>query len=130
MRTYHRGFLIVLAKYLEISAVNWYQTYKNFLKGLCGRPKRKKKSDSGSIHLTRELFRFEKCEDGVTRLFIGSKTNNIGFLSIKNHASYPEPKSIYSGCGATDKTRGANANRARGKEASKKKEPAAPKNAA
>lgn len=79
---------------LRNTAVNWYQTYKNFLKGLCGRPKRKKKSDSGSIHLTRELFRFEKCEDGVTRLFIGTKTNNIGYLSIKNHTSYPEPKSI------------------------------------
>ena len=80
---------------LRNSAVNWYQTYKKFLKGECGKPNRKKKSDRGSIHLTREVFRFEKCEDGVTRLFIGTKTNNIGYLSIKNHGPYQLPKSIY-----------------------------------
>jgi putative transposase len=76
-------------------ANRWFFTYKNFMSGLCGKPKRKKKTDSGSIYLTRELFRFEKCEDGVTRLFIGAPRNNIGYLSIKNHDSYQEPKSIY-----------------------------------
>ncbi len=80
---------------LRNSAVNWYQTYRKFLKGECGKPKRKKRSDGGSIHLTKEVFKFEKCEDGVTRLFIGTKTNNIGYLSIKNHATYEIPKSIY-----------------------------------
>jgi putative transposase len=80
---------------LRNSAVNWYQTYQKFLKGECGKPKRKKKSDGGSIHLTKEVFRFEKCEDGVTRLFIGTKTNNIGYLSIKNHGPYQIPKSLY-----------------------------------
>jgi putative transposase len=79
---------------LRNSAHNWYKTYQSFLKGLCGKPKRKKKSQEESIHLTRELFRFEKCLDGVTRLFIGTKNNNIGFLSIKNHGPYKEPKSI------------------------------------
>lgn len=80
---------------LRNSAGNWYQTYQKFLKGGCGKPKRKKKSDGGSIHLTKEVFRFEKCDDGVTRLFIGTKTNNIGYLSIKNHGPYQIPKSIY-----------------------------------
>jgi putative transposase len=80
---------------LRNSSVNWYQTYQKFLKGECGKPQRKKKSEGGSIHLTRELFSFDKCEYGVARLFIGSKTNNIGFLSIKNHASYSAPNSIY-----------------------------------
>lgn len=80
---------------LRNSAVNWYQTYQKFLRGECGKPRRKKKSDGGSIHLTKEVFRFEKCEDGVTRLFIGTKTNNIGYLSIKNHGPYQIPKSIY-----------------------------------
>jgi putative transposase len=80
---------------LRNSAVNWYQTYQKFLKGECGKPKRKKKSDGGSIHLTKEVFKFEKCDDGVTRLFIGTKTNNIGYLSIKNHGPYQIPKSIY-----------------------------------
>ncbi|MFW8565232.1 RNA-guided endonuclease InsQ/TnpB family protein [Orrella sp. 11846] len=77
------------------SATNWCNTYFNFMKGLCGRPKRKPKSDRGSIHLTRELFRFEHCSDGNIRLFIGSKTNNIGYLSFKKHANFNTPKSIY-----------------------------------
>lgn len=80
---------------LRNSAVNWYQTYQKFLKGECGKPNRKKKSDGGSVHLTKEVFRFEKCEDGVTRLLIGTKTNNIGYLSIRNHSPYQIPKSIY-----------------------------------
>lgn len=80
---------------LRNSAVNWFNTNKKFLKKECGRPRRKKKSDGGSIHLTKEVFRFQRCEDGVTRLFIGTKTNNIGFLSIKNHVPYGQPKSIY-----------------------------------
>jgi len=80
---------------LRNSAVNWYQTYQRFFKGLCGKPRVKKKRDGGSIHLTRELFRFETCDDGVTRLFIGTKRNNIGHLSFKIHRKFEEPKSIY-----------------------------------
>ena len=77
------------------SAVNWYQTYQKFMKGECGKPKFKPKSDQGSIHLTNEVFNFECCSDGVTRLFIGTKTNNIGYLSFKSHRNFSEPKSIY-----------------------------------
>ena len=73
------------------SAVNWYQTYQKFMKGICGNPRHRPKSDRGSIHLTRELFRFD--EDG--RLFVGSKTNNIGFLSFKKHRDHGTPNSIY-----------------------------------
>jgi len=80
---------------LRNSTVNWFQTHQKFLAGECGKPKKKRKSDEASIHLTKEVFRFETCEDGVTRLFIGTKTNNIGFLAIKNHRPYNEPKSIY-----------------------------------
>ena len=80
---------------LRNSAVNWYQTYLKFMKGQCGKPKRKPKSDKGSIHLTRELFRFEKCADGVTRFWIGSKTNNMGYLSIKTHRQFMLPNSLY-----------------------------------
>jgi putative transposase len=80
---------------LRNTATNWKATYTRFLKGECGRPVRKKKSDKGSIHLTRELFDFRVCKDGVTRLFIGSKTNNIGFLPVKLHARFNTPNSIY-----------------------------------
>jgi putative transposase len=79
---------------LRNSAVSWYQTYQRFFKKQCNRPVRKKRTSKGSIHLTRELFRFEKCDDGVTRLFIGSKTNNIGYLSFTAHRSFGEPNSI------------------------------------
>ena len=80
---------------LRNSSVNWYQTYLKFIKGQCGKPKRKPKSDKGSIHLTRELFRFEQCADGVTRLWIGSKTNNMGYLSVKTHRQFMLPNSLY-----------------------------------
>ena len=80
---------------LRNSVSNWANTYQNFFKKQCGRPKHKKKDGRGSIQLTRELFQFKKGEDGVTRLFIGSKTNNIGYLSIKNHRNYKEPNAIY-----------------------------------
>lgn len=79
---------------LRNAASNWYTTYRHYQKGLCGKPTRKKKSDTGSVHLTRELFSFKKCEDGVIRLFIGTKTNNIGYLSITNHCTYKEPNSL------------------------------------
>ncbi len=77
------------------SAVNWYQTYQKFMKGVCGRPKRKPKTDRGSIYLTREVFSFERCEDGNLRLFIGTKTNNIGYLSFKAHGKFEIPNSLY-----------------------------------
>lgn len=77
------------------AAVNWYQTFRKFMKGQCGKPKRKPKSDKGSIHLTRELFKFEQDEHGATRLLIGTKTNTIGYLSFKPHRSFKIPNSIY-----------------------------------
>ncbi|PJE77873.1 hypothetical protein CI610_03201 [invertebrate metagenome] len=61
------------------AATNWCNTYQKFMKAICGRPK----TDKGSIYLTKELFRFDVCPDGVTRLFIGAKKNNIGYLSFK-----------------------------------------------
>ena len=80
---------------LRNSISNWYTTYQNFLKKRCGRPQYKKKDGSGSIYLTCELFSFVKGEDGVTRLFVGNKKHNIGYLSIKNHRSYRKPNSLY-----------------------------------
>jgi len=80
---------------LRNSVVNWYKTQKNFIKGMCGRPRKKHKDQGGAVHLTKELFKFDKCEDGVTRLFIGTKTNNIGFLSLKIHGKFKIPNSIH-----------------------------------
>ena len=72
---------------LRNSAVNWYQTYQKFMKGACGRPKRKPKTDKGSIYLTREVFHFDRCEDGNLRLFIGTKTIDI-LLAVNDEDSY------------------------------------------
>ncbi len=80
---------------LRNSIANWYRTYQDFFKKRCQRPRSKKKDGRGSVYLTRELFSFQKGEDGVTRLFIGSKRNNIGFLTIKVHRAFREPKSLY-----------------------------------
>lgn len=76
-------------------ATNWCNTFQKFMKGICGRPKRHPKTDRASIYLTRELFRFDTCADGVTRLFIGTKTNNIGYLSFKAHGRFNQPDSLY-----------------------------------
>lgn len=80
---------------LRNSASNWFDTFQDFKDGKCGKPKRKKKIGNGSIHLTREVFRFDSCEDGVKSLFIGTKRNNIGYLPLKLHKGFKEPSSIY-----------------------------------
>lgn len=77
------------------SATNWCKTYQKFIKGACGKPRHKPKSDRGSIYLTREVFSFDTCEDGNVRLFIGTKTNNIGYLSFKKHHQFEIPNSLY-----------------------------------
>ena len=86
---------LVPSQLLRNSVTNWHKTYKNFLKGLCGKPICKRKTTYDSIHLTRELFSFEKCLDGNIRLFIGTKTNNIGYIVIKKHKKFKEPNSLY-----------------------------------
>lgn len=77
------------------AAVNWYQTYQKFMKRQCGKPKRKPKTDKGSIHLTRELFTFELSKNGVQRLWVGTKKNSVGYLSFKPHRGFNIPNSIY-----------------------------------
>lgn len=84
---------------LRNSTSNWYKTYQNFLKGYCKRPKRKYKNCCKSILLTRELFFFQEDEKTKSlKLFIGTKTNNIGFLKINWHdkswLKYGYPNSI------------------------------------
>lgn len=80
---------------LRNSSTNWFNTLKKSIKGGCGRPKRKAKTDKGSIHITRELFKFEKDDFGKTTLFIGAKNNNIGLLKFKAHSHFQIPNSLY-----------------------------------
>lgn len=80
---------------LRNSVVNWFKTYQNFLKGLCNKPKRKKKSNKSSIHLTNELFDFERVSKKGFRLHIGTKKNSIGYVVLKTHRPFKIPSSIY-----------------------------------
>lgn len=84
---------------LRNSAVNWFQAYQRYFAGLGGRPKRKKKGNYASMYLTNELFSFEDYLDPetgeITRsLFIGIKTNNIGYLSFDVDRDFALPNSL------------------------------------
>lgn len=79
---------------LRNAAVGWYRTMRNAIAGGCGWPRRKRKGGRASVHLTRELFRFETGEDGVRRLFLGTKTNDLGELSLNVHQAFVIPNSI------------------------------------
>ncbi len=70
---------------LRNSCANWFKTYQRFLKGLCGRPKRKKKHKGMSIHLTQDVFKLEKKSSGNWELFLGTKKNNIGLVKVRFH---------------------------------------------
>lgn len=69
---------------LRNAATIWYKTHQDFMQGRCGRPQRKKKNDKGYLWLTRELFRIEK-KDGAWKLFIGTKTRDLGELKVNWH---------------------------------------------
>ena len=85
---------LVPSQVLRNSATCWYDTMKQWQKGICKPAKRKKKSTSGSVHLTKELFQFKKDLQGIVRLFIGNKKFSIGELTFKAHKKFEEPKSI------------------------------------
>jgi len=69
---------------LRNSATIWYQTYQQFLKGLCGRPRRKKRDGTGYLWFTRELFELKKI-DGQWKLFIGKGKFSLGEMKVNWH---------------------------------------------
>lgn len=69
---------------LRNSATIWAETYRKFLKGRCGRPRRKNRLRGNYVWLTRELFEIEQV-DGRWLLHIGTKRNTIGVLKVKWH---------------------------------------------
>ncbi|HEB28727.1 MAG TPA: transposase [Porticoccus sp.] len=79
---------------LRNGTVNWYNTYRKFIKGVCGRPKHKRKSNLGSVHLTSELFKLYR-ENDRWILEVGTKSKPIGRLAVKFHRDFEIPKSIY-----------------------------------
>lgn len=80
---------------LRNSCSNWFKTYQKFLKGECGRPRRKKKFSGNSILLTKELFCLEQDEFKNWKLFVGAKKNNIGYLPLHFHTKeFAKPNSI------------------------------------
>lgn len=79
---------------LRNTMCTWRDTMGNFLSGQCGRPQKKRKREGGSIWLTSELLGFDSGPDGKKRLFVGTKTNNIGYLDFIAHRDFSKPKSI------------------------------------
>tara|TARA_Y100001936_G_C16040377_1_gene651191 strand:- start:11 stop:1369 length:1359 start_codon:yes stop_codon:yes gene_type:complete len=79
---------------LRNGTTNWYNTYRKFIKGICGRPKHKRSSNQGSVHLTNELFKIFK-ENGRWVLEVGTKSKPLGRLNVKFHRAFKIPKSIY-----------------------------------
>jgi putative transposase len=74
---------------LRNTMATWKDTQFKFLKGQCGRPKRKKKGDRDAVWLPSELFSFS---DGKLR--IGGAKYNLGDLRIKAHRFFRAPKSL------------------------------------
>ena len=66
----------------------WSNHWKN--PGHFGRPRRKKKADSNSVWLTRELFRFV----GPGLVEIGTAAHPVGVLPFIQHREIPEPASL------------------------------------
>jgi putative transposase len=84
---------------LRNSAVKWYEAMQRFFKGLAGLPVRKQKGKKDSVWLTKELFRIEEVKDiksGKVRkkIWIGTKTNSLGYLSFEEHREFKTPASI------------------------------------
>jgi len=90
----------VPSQILRNSASNWYASYQQFFKQKDrGLPRRKKRGEGMSIHLTRELFEIKRDEkSGEIKIFVETKKNNIGFLSVNWHTKkwldYGPPNSI------------------------------------
>ena len=86
------------AEILKSAANSWRNTMRNWMDPehpQKGPARRKRKLDSGSIFLEKRLFRFDNDPaSGKLRLFIGTKTNNIGYLQIKMHRFFRVPNSL------------------------------------
>jgi putative transposase len=78
---------------LRNGAVRWFKTFNNFLSGECGRPRIKRKKDTGSVYITRELFQIERKGKSVL-LHLGTKKNSLGLVAVNAHREFSEPASI------------------------------------
>lgn len=68
---------------LRNSATNWSNTQVKFMKGECGAPRKKHRSDGGSIWLTNDTFQVLDKTDKRLTLMVGQKKNNIGVVVIR-----------------------------------------------
>ena len=83
---------------LRNSTVNWYTAKQRFFKKLAQNPTKKRKGQRDSVLLTNELFTFKKEDDSTNstrlKLFIGTKTNSLGFLKFIAHREFSIPKQV------------------------------------
>ena len=80
---------------LRNSVTEWFDTQKKFMKGDCGRPRKKRREDGGSVWLTNELFEIRCVRKNTATIFIGTKRNNIGEVLIPVRRGLPtKPNSL------------------------------------
>jgi putative transposase len=85
----------VPSQILRDAAFEWARCYQGYRNRKNGKPKFKSRRDSNTVWLERALFRIERQANGEIRLFIGSKTNAIGYVRVKWHKKdFAEPNSI------------------------------------
>ena len=88
----------VPSEILKDAANCWRDTMRNWMNPQHPQKapaRRKKSADSGSIFLEQRLFHFETDVDSKQlKLFIGTKTRDLGFLKVKYHHFFRTPKSI------------------------------------
>lgn len=68
---------------LRNSATNWFQTQMKFMKGECGPPRKKSRSEGGSILLTNDTYEVLDFNGYKITLMIGQKKNNIGIVTVR-----------------------------------------------
>lgn len=71
----------VPSQLLRNSATNWFQTQWKYMRGECGAPRSKNKTESRSMLLTNDLFTAEKY-GGVLKIAIGTRKFPIGEIRV------------------------------------------------
>lgn len=84
----------VPSQILRNAASSWYDTMRQWQKGICGPAQRKKKKSEESVYLTSELYEFVENADGTLSLIIGTKKFPVGELNFTKHHEFTIPKSI------------------------------------
>lgn len=76
---------------LRNSASKWFQTQMNFMKGECGPPRKKSRTEGSSMLLTKDAFEILDFDSRKMTLLIGQERNNIGVITVKFRRNIVSP---------------------------------------